>query len=110
PRTRITATLWIQDRSGCSESRAAELLAMDGGCKGRSVLPNFKTSITADRFGDAAIRDDRKGISMRHLLTLEELERTAPPRLLARADRFRTEGAPRELLAGRPVLTLFFAP
>jgi len=83
---------------------------MDGGCKGRSGLPNFKTSITADRFGDAAIRDDRKGISMRHLLTLEELERTALTRLLDRAERFRTEGAPRELLAGRTVLTLFFEP
>ena len=47
---------------------------------------------------------------MRHLLTLEELDRTALTRLLDRAERFRSEGAPRELLAGRTVLTLFFEP
>lgn len=47
---------------------------------------------------------------MRHLLTLEELDHAALTRLLDRAERFRTEGAPRELLAGRTVLTLFFEP
>jgi aspartate carbamoyltransferase catalytic subunit len=47
---------------------------------------------------------------MRHLLTLEELDRAALTRLLDRAERFRAEGAPRELLAGRTVLTLFFEP
>lgn len=47
---------------------------------------------------------------MRHLLTLEELDRAALVRLLDRAERFRSEGAPRDLLAGRTVLTLFFEP
>lgn len=47
---------------------------------------------------------------MHHLLTLEELDRAALTRLLDRAERFRSEGAPRELLAGRTVLTLFFEP
>ena len=32
------------------------------------------------------------------------------PRLLDRAEHFRAHGAPRELLAGRTVLTLFFEP
>ena len=47
---------------------------------------------------------------MHHLLTLEELDRAALSRLLDRAEHFRTQGAPRELLAGRTVLTLFFEP
>ncbi|MGH8216183.1 MAG: aspartate carbamoyltransferase catalytic subunit [Rhodanobacteraceae bacterium] len=47
---------------------------------------------------------------MRHLLTLEQLDGAAITRLLDRADRFRSEGAPRDLLAGRTVLTLFFEP
>lgn len=47
---------------------------------------------------------------MNHLLTLEELDCAALTRLLDRAERFRSEGAPRELLAGRTVLTLFFEP
>lgn len=47
---------------------------------------------------------------MRHLLTLEELDRVALTRLLDRAERFRIEGAARGLLAGRTVLTLFFEP
>ena len=47
---------------------------------------------------------------MRHLLTLEELDRAALTRLLDRAERFRAAGAPRDLLAGRTVLTLFFEP
>jgi aspartate carbamoyltransferase catalytic subunit len=47
---------------------------------------------------------------MRHLLTLEELDRAALTRLLDRAERFRSDGAPRNLLAGRTVLTLFFEP
>ena len=47
---------------------------------------------------------------MQHLLTLEELDRAALARLLDRAERFRSEGAPRGLLAGRTVLTLFFEP
>lgn len=47
---------------------------------------------------------------MRHLLTLEELDRAALIRLLDRAERFRSDGAPRDLLAGRTVLTLFFEP
>jgi aspartate carbamoyltransferase catalytic subunit len=47
---------------------------------------------------------------MRHLLDLEDLDRTAINRLLDRADRFRSEGAPRDLLVGRTVLTLFFEP
>lgn len=47
---------------------------------------------------------------MQHLLTLEELDRAALTRLLDRAERFRAEGAPRDLLAGRTVLTLFFEP
>ncbi|MGH8191695.1 MAG: aspartate carbamoyltransferase catalytic subunit [Rhodanobacteraceae bacterium] len=47
---------------------------------------------------------------MRHLLTLEELDRSAITRLLDRAEPFRNEGAPRDLLAGRTVLTLFFEP
>ncbi|WHZ19306.1 MAG: Aspartate carbamoyltransferase [Rhodanobacteraceae bacterium] len=47
---------------------------------------------------------------MRHLLTLEDLDRAAITRLLDRAEHFRAHGAPRELLAGRTVLTLFFEP
>ncbi len=47
---------------------------------------------------------------MRHLLTLEGLDRETIVRLLDRAERFRKEGAPRDLLAGRTVLTLFFEP
>ncbi|HEX7325725.1 MAG TPA: aspartate carbamoyltransferase catalytic subunit [Rhodanobacteraceae bacterium] len=47
---------------------------------------------------------------MHHLLTLESLDRPALVRLLDRAERFRTDGAPRTLLAGRTVLTLFFEP
>jgi aspartate carbamoyltransferase catalytic subunit len=47
---------------------------------------------------------------MRHLLTLEDLDRATIARLLDRAERFRREGAPRGLLAGRTVLTLFFEP
>jgi len=47
---------------------------------------------------------------MRHLLDLENLDRAAITRLLDRAERFRSEGAPRDLLAGRTVLTLFFEP
>lgn len=47
---------------------------------------------------------------MRHLLTLAELDRAAITRLLDRAERFRGGGAPRDLLAGRTVLTLFFEP
>ncbi|HEX5352750.1 MAG TPA: aspartate carbamoyltransferase catalytic subunit [Rhodanobacteraceae bacterium] len=47
---------------------------------------------------------------MRHLLTLENLDRAAIVGLLDRAERYRTEGAPRDLLAGRTVLTLFFEP
>ncbi|WIG57244.1 MAG: Aspartate carbamoyltransferase [Rhodanobacteraceae bacterium] len=47
---------------------------------------------------------------MQHLLTLEELDRAALTRLLDRAERFRAGGAPRDLLAGRTVLTLFFEP
>src|SRR5690348_10130091 len=48
--------------------------------------------------------------TMRHLLDLENLDRAAITRLLDRAERFRSEGAPRDLLAGRTVLTLFFEP
>jgi aspartate carbamoyltransferase catalytic subunit len=48
--------------------------------------------------------------SMRHLLTLEDLDHVAIIRLLDRAEHFRNEGAPRDLLAGRTVLTLFFEP
>lgn len=47
---------------------------------------------------------------MRHLLTLENLDRAAVTRLLDRAERFRADGAPRDLLMGRTVLTLFFEP
>jgi aspartate carbamoyltransferase catalytic subunit len=47
---------------------------------------------------------------MRHLLTLEDLDRASLIRLLDRAERFRTAGASRDLLAGRTVLTLFFEP
>lgn len=47
---------------------------------------------------------------MHHLLTLEEFDRAALTRLLDRAERFRSDGAPRDLLAGRTVLTLFFEP
>jgi aspartate carbamoyltransferase catalytic subunit len=47
---------------------------------------------------------------MHHLLTLEELDHAALTRLLDRAETFRHEGAPRNLLAGRTVLTLFFEP
>lgn len=47
---------------------------------------------------------------MQHLLTLEDLDRTSLTRLLDRAEHFRAHGAPRDLLAGRTVLTLFFEP
>jgi len=47
---------------------------------------------------------------MHHLLTLDELDRAALIRLLDRAERFRSADAPRELLTGRTVLTLFFEP
>lgn len=47
---------------------------------------------------------------MHHLLTLEDLDRATITRLLDRAERYRAEGAPRDLLAGRTVLTLFFEP
>lgn len=47
---------------------------------------------------------------MRHLLTLENLDRAAMTRLLDRAERFCANGAPRDLLIGRTVLTLFFEP
>ena len=47
---------------------------------------------------------------MHHLLTLEDLDRATITRLLDRAERFRGAGAPRDLLAGRTVLTLFFEP
>jgi aspartate carbamoyltransferase catalytic subunit len=47
---------------------------------------------------------------MHHLLTLEDLDRAALTRLLDRAEHFRTHAAPRDLLAGRTVLTLFFEP
>jgi aspartate carbamoyltransferase catalytic subunit len=47
---------------------------------------------------------------MHHLLTLEDLDRATITRLLGRAERYRADGAPRDLLAGRTVLTLFFEP
>src|SRR6185437_4983165 len=47
---------------------------------------------------------------MHHLLTLEDLDRATITRLLDRAERYRADGAPRDLLAGRTVLTLFFEP
>ena len=47
---------------------------------------------------------------MRHLLSLENLDRATITRLLDRAERYRADGAPRDLLAGRTVLTLFFEP
>jgi aspartate carbamoyltransferase catalytic subunit len=47
---------------------------------------------------------------MPHLLTLENLGRATITRLLDRAERYRANGAPRDLLAGRTVLTLFFEP
>ena len=47
---------------------------------------------------------------MHHLLTLEDLDRTSITRLLDRAEHFRAQGAPRGLLSGRTVLTLFFEP
>ncbi|TAN06192.1 MAG: aspartate carbamoyltransferase catalytic subunit [Rhodanobacteraceae bacterium] len=46
--------------------------------------------------------------TMQHLLTLENLDHATITRLLDRAERFRVEGAPRDLLAGCTVLTLFF--
>jgi aspartate carbamoyltransferase catalytic subunit len=48
--------------------------------------------------------------SMHHLLSLEDLDRATITRLLDRAERYRTEGAPHDLLIGRTVLTLFFEP
>ncbi|TAM93294.1 MAG: aspartate carbamoyltransferase catalytic subunit [Rhodanobacteraceae bacterium] len=48
--------------------------------------------------------------TMQHLLTLEDLDHATIGRLLDRAERFRAQGAPRDLLAGRTVLTLFFEP
>ncbi|HEX5961537.1 MAG TPA: aspartate carbamoyltransferase catalytic subunit [Rhodanobacteraceae bacterium] len=47
---------------------------------------------------------------MRHLLTLEDLDRDSLTHILDRAEHFRARGAPRDLLAGRTVLTLFFEP
>jgi aspartate carbamoyltransferase catalytic subunit len=47
---------------------------------------------------------------MPHLLTLENLGRATITRLLDRAERYRANGAPRDLLTGRTVLTLFFEP
>jgi aspartate carbamoyltransferase catalytic subunit len=47
---------------------------------------------------------------MHHLLTLEDLDRATITRLLDRAERYRANGAPRDLLTGRTVLTLFFEP
>ena len=47
---------------------------------------------------------------MQHLLTLEDLDRATITRLLDRAERFRAHRAPRDLLSGRTVLTLFFEP
>jgi len=47
---------------------------------------------------------------MHHLLTLEDLDRATITRLLDRAEHFRAHGAPRDLLSGRTVLTLFFEP
>ncbi|HET7223574.1 MAG TPA: aspartate carbamoyltransferase catalytic subunit [Rhodanobacteraceae bacterium] len=47
---------------------------------------------------------------MHHLLTLEDLDRATITRLLDRAERYRADGASRDLLAGRTVLTLFFEP
>ena len=47
---------------------------------------------------------------MHHLLTLEDLDRATIARLLDRAERYRADGASRDLLAGRTVLTLFFEP
>ncbi len=47
---------------------------------------------------------------MRHLLTLEGLDRASLVHLLDQAERFGRHGAPRDLLAGRTVLTLFFEP
>jgi aspartate carbamoyltransferase catalytic subunit len=47
---------------------------------------------------------------MHHLLTLEDLDRATITRLLDRAERYRADGAPCDLLAGRTVLTLFFEP
>ena len=45
---------------------------------------------------------------MRHLLTLENLDRAEIIHLLDRAEMFRTLGPQRDLLAGRTVLNLFF--
>lgn len=45
---------------------------------------------------------------MHHLLTLEDLDRAMITRLLDRAESYRAGGAPRDLLVGRTVLTLFF--
>ncbi|MGH8147154.1 MAG: aspartate carbamoyltransferase catalytic subunit [Rhodanobacteraceae bacterium] len=47
---------------------------------------------------------------MRHLLTLEDLDRASITHLLDRAEHYRADGAPRDLLTGRTVLTLFFEP
>ncbi len=47
---------------------------------------------------------------MHHLLTLEDLDRATITRLLDRAEHFRAHGAPRDLLTGCTVLTLFFEP
>jgi aspartate carbamoyltransferase catalytic subunit len=48
--------------------------------------------------------------NMRHLLTLEGLDRVTVTGLLDRAQTFLGRGAPRDLLVGRTVLTLFFEP
>lgn len=47
---------------------------------------------------------------MQHLLTLEAFNRDSLTRLLDRAAEIRAHGAPRDALAGRTVLTLFFEP
>lgn len=45
---------------------------------------------------------------LRHLTTLEGLDRATLTRLLDRAEAIRRDGAPRDLLVGRTVLNLFF--
>lgn len=47
---------------------------------------------------------------LRHLLDLENIEPAVLQRLLDRADSLLQNGAPRDLLAGRTVLNLFFEP
>lgn len=47
-------------------------------------------------------------MTIRHLITLGDFDRATITQLLERAEQFRVDGAPRDLLAGRTVLTLFF--